>query len=192
MLKKSIAVVFAIAIAMTATVASAQLCNVAAYADPAGTISIVEPTYNWNEGTQFSFFIVMFTEDTAAAAAYKVNIDGLGTTIFVQSRIAGPSGAGLILDENPAEIGTNVALAECVIGFGGLPVLIEEYQVATLPGYAGGQVVLSQNTNQNEFFPEYVTCTDVQKDCDVGPALVISVPVPTEASSFGQIKSLYN
>ena len=59
MLKKSIAVVFAIAIAMTATVASAQSCTVAAYGDPAGTTSLVQPT----EGQFFSFFVVLFTED---------------------------------------------------------------------------------------------------------------------------------
>jgi hypothetical protein len=192
MFKKSIAVVFAIAFAMTATVASAQLCNVAAYADPGGTISIVEPTYNWDEGASFSFYTVMYAEDTANAVAYKLNIDHLNTFLFVQARLAGPSRTGLTLDENPPQIGTNVALGECVIGFGGFPILVEEYQVVTLPGYAGGEVTITQNTNQNDLVPEYATCNGIQKDCASGPALVISVPVPTEATSFGKIKSLYN
>ena len=69
MLKKSIAVVFAIALAMTATVAGAQtFCNIAAYGDAAGTESILQPT----EAQEFSVFVVMFAEDTAAAAAYQM------------------------------------------------------------------------------------------------------------------------
>ena len=40
--------------------------------------------------------------------------------------------------------------------------------------------------------PEYVTCTDVQNDCTVGPTLFIQEAIPTDATSFGQIKSLYN
>ena len=188
MLKKSIAVVFAIVFAMTATVASAQTCTVAAYGDPAGTTSLVQPT----EGQSFSFFVVLFTEDTAAAAAYKMTVTGDGVNVFIQARIAGPSGGGLVLDENPASIGTNVALGECAIGFGGLPVLIEEYiYFAPGTGYTG-TVEFAANTNQNTNFPEYVTCTDVQKDCTVGPPLIIQEPVPTDAASFGQIKSLYN
>ena len=183
MLKKSIAVVFAIAIAMTATMASAQ-CSIAAYGDNNGTTSLVQPI----EGQTFSFFIVMFTEDTAAAAAYKMNITN---GAFLQNRIAGPSGSGLVLDETPADIGTNVALAECVIGFGGLPVLVEEYVYFALPGYQG-TVTLGPNTNQNTTFPEYVTCNDVQKDCAAGAALIIQQVIPTDATSFSQIKSLYN
>jgi hypothetical protein len=192
MLKKSIAVVFAIVFAMTATVASAQLCNVAAYADPAGTVSLVEPTFNWDEGASFSFYTVMFTEDTVNAVAYKMNIDHMNTTLFVQDRLAGSDGTGLTLDENPPQIGTNVALGECSVGFGGFPILVEEYRVVTIPGYTGGQVTITQNTNQNDLVPEYATCNNVQKDCASGPALVISIPVPTDATSFGQIKSLYN
>ena len=188
MLKKSIAVVFAIAIAMTATMASAQSCTVAAYGDPAGTTSLVQPI----EGQFFSFFVVLFTEDTVGAAAYKMTVSGENIDVFRQGRIAGPTGGGLFLDENPPAVGTNVALGECVIGFGGLPVLIEEYvYFAPGTGYSG-TVTFGPNTNQNPDFPEYVTCTDVQKDCTVGATLFIQTPIPTDATSFGQIKSLYN
>ena len=188
MLKKSIAVVFAIVFAMTATVASAQMCTVAAYGDPEGTTSLVQPI----EGQFFSFFVVMFTEDTLAAAAYKMTVSGENIDVFKQGRIAGPNGLGLFLDENPPAVGTNVALGECAIGFGGLPVLIEEYiYFAPSTGYTG-TVTFGPNTNQNPDFPEYVTCTDVQKDCTVGPTLIIQTPIPTDATSFGQIKSLYN
>ncbi|RKZ13208.1 hypothetical protein DRQ53_11550 [bacterium] len=189
MFKKLCAVAFAI-LAMTATMASAQ-CTIAAYGDAAGTQSYIQPELDPNAGENtFSFFIVMFAEDTANAAAYKMTLTG--TDMFLQTRIAGPSGAGLTLDENPASIGTNVALGECVLGFSGTPILIEEYVYAALEGGGNGTVELSQNTNQNLDFPEYVTCTSVQKDCAVGPTLVIDFVIPTDATSFGSIKSLYN
>jgi hypothetical protein len=188
MLKKSIAVVFAIVFAMTATVASAQMCTVAAYGDPEGTTSLVQPI----EGQFFSFFVVMFSEDTLAAAAYKMTVSGENIDVFKQGRIAGPNGLGLFLDENPPAVGTNVALGECAIGFGGLPVLIEEYLYFAVSLNYTGTVTLGPNTNQNPDFPEYVTCTDVQKDCTVGPTLFIAEAIPTDATSFGQIKSLYN
>jgi hypothetical protein len=185
MLKKSIAVVFAIALAMTATVASAQTnCNIAAYGDANGTESIATPV----EGQTFSVYVVMFAEDTAAAAAYSIDIPGLGTEVFVQNRISGPSGSGLVIDE-PG--GTNVALAECVIGFGGLPILVDEYVLIALPTYQGGFISVGANTSAG-VTPLYVTCNDLTRPCDVGPDLVVEPVIPTDASSFSSIKSLYN
>lgn len=185
MLKKSIAVVFAIALAMTATVASAQTnCNIAAYGDAAGTQSVLQPT----EGQVFSVFVVMFTEDTAAAAAYKLNVPGLNTEVFQQNRISGPSGAGLVLEDAG---GTNTALGECVIGFGGLPVLIDEYVYFALPSYAGGVIEVSANTTQG-VTPLYVTCNDIIRPCEEGPSLIVEPVIPNSASSFSSIKSLYN
>jgi len=182
MLKKSIAVVFAIALAMTATVASAQNCNIAAYGDAGGTESIAAPI----EGQFFSIFVVMFAEDTAAAAAYQIDIPGLNTEVFQVARNSGPSGAGLSIDEPE---GTSVALAECVIGFGGLPVLVDEYVFQVLPSYQGGVVNVSEHLTQGLV---YVTCNDLTRPCDVGPALIVEGIIPTDASSFSSIKSLYN
>ena len=182
MLKKSIAVVFAIALAMTATVASAQNCNIAAYGDAGGTQSIAQPI----EGQTFSVFVVMFTEDTAAAAAYQIDIPGLGVEVFPFARYSGPNGNGLAIDEPE---GTSVALAECAIGFGGLPVLVDEYVFQVLPTYAGGVVNVSEHLNQGL---SYVTCNDLIRPCDVGPALLIEPIIPTDATSFSSIKSLYN
>ena len=184
MLKKSIAVVFAIALATTATVASAQTCNMAAYADPAGTISIVDPV----ESEIFSVYVVMFTEDTAAAAAYSMTVPTGPTWMFLQGRFTGPSGDGLVIDE---PTGTNAALAECVIGFGGLPVLIDEYQYVVIPGFAGGIISIGANTSQGPL-PVYVTCNDLTKECEAGADMVVGPVIPTEASSFSSIKSLYN
>ena len=184
MLKKSIAVVFAIALAMTATVASAQTCNMAAYGDAGGTVSVIDPF----ESQIFSVYVVMFTEDTAAAAAYSMTLPTGPTGMFLQARFTGPSGDGLVIDE---PTGTNAALAECVIGFGGLPVLIDEYQYVVFPGFAGGPVDIGPNTSQGPV-PVYVTCNDLTKDCESGASLIVSEVIPTEATSFSSIKSLYN
>jgi hypothetical protein len=138
MLKKSIAVVFAVALAMTATVASAQtFCSMAAYADANGTQSILAPV----EGQLFSVYVVMFTEDTAAAAAYQMTYPIGPSGMFLQDRFTGPNGDGLVIDE---PTGTNAALNECVIGFGGFPVLIDEYQFVVVPGFAGGTIRLQR------------------------------------------------
>lgn len=182
MLKKSIAVVFAIALAMTATVASAQTCNIAAYGDAGGTQSIAQPV----EGQLFSIFVVMFAEDTAAAAAYQIDIPGLNTEVFQIARFSGPSGQGLNIDEPE---GTSVALNECVIGFGGNPVLVDEYVFQVLPSYAGGVVNVSEHLIQGL---SYVTCNDLVRPCDIGPALVVEGIIDNDASSFSSIKSLYN
>ena len=152
-----------IAVGLLPTIASAQDCIIGPYVDAVGTSSLYYPSSS--APYQLSVFIVMFTEDVAAAAAYKMDFKGLDDFVFLQQRIAGPGGAGLILDESPSSIGTNIALAECVVGFGGLPILVEEY-VFVVTGEIGGVfATISANANQNPQLPEYVTCTDVQKDC---------------------------
>lgn len=181
MLKKSIAVVFAIALAMTATVASAQTCSIAAYGDADGTASIVQPT----EGQLFSVYVVMFAEDTAAAAAYSMTVPA---GMFLQARFSGPNGDGLTID---VPEGTSVSLLECVIGFTGRPILIDEYQFVVFDFFAGGQIEVGPNLSQGPT-PLYSTCTSVTKECGIGPALFVNDPVDTDATSFGSIKSLYN
>ena len=174
--------VFAIAIAMTATVAGAQtFCNLAAYGDANGTQSILQPT----EAQEFSVFVIMFAEDTAAAAAYQMAVPA---GMFQQARFSGPSGTGLVIDE---PTGTNVALNECVIGFGGNPVLIDEYRFVVFAGFQGGPVDIGANVSQGAS-PVYVTCNDLTRPCDIGPSLVVNRPIPTDATSFSSIKSLYN
>ena len=181
MLKKSIAVVFAIALAMTATVASAQTCNMAAYGDANGTTSIVQPT----ESQLFSVYIVMFVEDTAAAASYSLSVPA---GMFEQARYSGPNGDGLTIDE---PTGTNVSLLECVIGFTGNPVLIDEYVFVVFGTFLGGTIEVGANTSQGET-PTYATCAGLQKECASGPGLFVNSPIDTDATSFGSIKSLYN
>lgn len=190
MLKKSIAAAFAIALAMTATVASAQTaqCTIAAYADAAGTQSQMSPAID-QVGDTVHMYVVLFTEDTAAAASYQIDIPGLGTDVFVASRSFGPSGTGLVIDE---ATGTNVALTECIYGFFGVPILVTDYSLTPLLSWQGGSVVVSANTSQDPNFPVYVTCTNIIKPCNPGPDLAVSPVIPNEATSFSSIKSLYN
>ena len=129
----------------------------------------------------------MFAEDTATALAHDVSISNLGNNVFLHDRIAGPSGEGLILDE---ETGTNVALAECVYGFGSAPVLVEEYVLVPLYHALDGTVELGPSLNQGQT-PVYVTCTNVKKPCDPGATFYYCSGLPTDATSFGAIKSLF-
>ena len=111
------------------------------------------------------------------------------TGMFLQARFTGPSGNGLVIDE---PTGTNAALAECVIGFGGLPVVIDEYQFVVFPGFGGGVIDLGPNTSQHPDLPQYVTCADVTVDCEIGPPAYLDWVFPTEDRSFGAIKALFN
>jgi hypothetical protein len=200
MLKKSIAVVFAIALAMTATVAGAQECSIAVYADAAGTTSSLDFEVD-ALGSPFSMYVVMFLQDTVNAAAYKLVLDGyndgapLAESVQADTdnpegwRVAGPNGAGLFIDETG---GTNVALGECVFGYGGVPVLVTKYNMYAYPQWPGGNARLEPNVDQLPGFPAYSTCTNELKGCDLGPDLVIRNIVPNENTSFSSIKSLYN
>ena len=108
--------------------------------------------------------------------------------MFQQARFTGPSGNGLVIDE---ATGTNAALAECVVGFGGIPVLIDEYQYVVFPGFGGGYVKIGPNTSQNPDFPVYVTCNDITLECSPGPWLSSYCGFATEETSFSTIKSLF-
>lgn len=163
-------------------------CTIAAYADAAGTSSLLSQYVAG--GQTFSIYVVMFTEDTAAAAAYRFvpDLPELGQTIFLQDRIFGPSGNGLVIDEST---GTNVALTECVYGFSGAPILVTEYEyVVAVDQYPEGIVSLEANTSQGET-PVYVTCTNIIKPCDPGPTLSLFAPFPAQTTSFGAVKSLF-
>jgi hypothetical protein len=173
-----------IALVCLVSPAVAQDCTIAAYGDAAGTWDLITPF----ESDYVSVYVVLFAEDTVAAAAYSISFPSLGNTLFLTERNSGPSGSGLVIDE-PG--GTNVALAECVVGFGGLSVLVDEYVFFVFPGFNGGPVPVGPNLDQGPT-PVYVTCNDLIRDCEVGPmAIMTSPPLPAEARSFGAIKALY-
>ena len=162
--------------------AAAQDCTIGTYSNPAGLLYDSFPT----PLELTSFWVLIFAEDTAAAAAYSIEIP---SNILVQGHVWGPSGDGLVIEE---PTGTNVALAECALGFGGLPVVVAEYQYIVLPGFCCAFITLGPNTSQDPEFPQYVTCTDVKKDCAVGPSLYIGHADPVEETSFSAVKALFN
>jgi len=173
-------------LAMCANSSFAQDCTIGNYADPEGTIT--DEIYPI-DGQLFSVYVIIFAEDTVAAAAYSLNYPMESCGPYLQIRWPGPSGNGLVIDE---PVGTNVALAECVIGFGGRPVLVDEYQFVAFNGWLCpvGPFTIEPNINQNPDFPIYVTCNDIIRECEIGPA--VTGPVSTDARSFSAVKSLYH
>jgi hypothetical protein len=74
MLKRTMAVVFAIALAMTAGPVAAQTCTVGVFADAAATTSTVEPV----EGQNFDVYVIFFGETLVDAVSYSLVAPGLG------------------------------------------------------------------------------------------------------------------
>ena len=161
-------------------------CVIAAYADAGGTQSLLD-FWIENPGDTISLFVVLFTEDTVGAAAYRMRIPELGSYVFLDEIKVGPSGNGLFIVE---PTGINLALTECVFGFGGTPVLAAEYVLMPIPFWDGGHLTIEANTNQGPT-PVYVTCTNVVRPCQPGSALTV-FPSAGEALTFGRIKSLYH
>jgi len=168
-----------------ATSAMAQDCTIAPYGDRNGTASLVQPI----EGRIFSIYVVIRADATVAAAAYQMTYPQGPSGMWLQGRFTGPSGNGLAIDE---PTGTNAALAECVVGFGGDPILVDEYLFVTFPGFVGGVVSVGPNASQSPYSPRFVTCNDVTLDCAPGPDLIFEWVIPTDARSFSAIKSLYH
>jgi hypothetical protein len=169
--------------------ALAQDCMIAPYWDPEGTISHGFPSYTSTGMLYFSVYVVIFAEDTVAAAAYRLIEPSSPAGPFLQTRFAGPTGAGLWIDEPE---GTSVALTECVIGFGEYAVLVDRYDYVALDYWGGGFFSVEPHVGQDPDFPQYVDCNDTQKDCSVGPDLYVLVEFDTDARSFSAIKSLYH
>jgi len=177
LMRPSLALVFLLCLAVPA---SAQDCTISAYADRAGTLSQDNP----DPLVLDSFYVVIFAEATVAGAAYSIEIpDG----VIVQARFTGPSGAGLVIDE---PTGTSAALGECVVGFGALPVLVDEYRyIALYPMFH--LVTLGPNASQDPEFPQYVTCNDMMRDCEAGSPLFLGHGDAVYETSFSAVKALY-
>lgn len=181
---KPLILALALACLLCASSALAEDCTIAAYGDPGGTWNLITPFY----GEYFSVYVVLFAEDTVAAAAYSITFPELGNSLFLAGRNPGPGGNGLVIDE---ATGTNVALGECVIGFGGQPVLVDEYVLIALPHFVGGPAPVGANLAQGPT-PLYVTCNDLIRECAAGPnGFITSPPFPNGARSFGAVKSLF-
>ena len=160
-------------------------CEIGVYGDPAGLTTMMNA--HTQAGVPFSVYVVMFTEDTAAAASYEVHISGLGYELLLWDRIVGPNGNGLIDDE---ETGTNVTLGECAVGYERSPILVEE--LVLLPTAYGlcGMMILEANLSQGNT-PVYVNCSDSIEPCAAGPSFIYCPGLPATSTSFGAVKSLY-
>lgn len=180
MLKRTMAVVFALALALTAGSAVAQQCVIGVYADEAGTTNYFQPT----QGQEFDVYVVLHVEDLVdAVGPYDMDIPGLNVDMFQTARSLGPSGNGLQINEPGG--GYNVGLGECAIGFGGLPILVET-RTFLFPFHPQNQRTISVTGD-----PDYATCPGELKACSVGPGLLLDSVVSTTSESWGAVKSLY-
>jgi hypothetical protein len=180
------AVAFAVLLPLTA---AAQDCVIGVFGDAEGMQSYgVDYFITGDEYLYFTVYVVAHVPATIAAASYDITPGPLfGSApieVFLLDRVLGPTGDGLVIDE---ETGTNVALTECLNGWGDNPVMIERREYVA-PNYA----VLSANTSQHPDQPVYVTCSDTKLPCDPGPPFVIPEVLPTDAKSFSRIKALYD
>jgi hypothetical protein len=185
MLKRTMAVVFAMLVVMAAGSAVAQ-CTVGVYADANGTVNVAG---GFRNGDQFHVYVVLFTENVVSAVSYGLDVPGLNTDIFIQELSYGASGNGInVLTAN----GNNVGLGECAVGFGGLPVMVTDYTMF-MPFWAPPRTLnVVPNPDENSSFPVMADCTGNLSTCDAGQSLVVETPVAVEASSFGAVKGLYN
>lgn len=186
MLKRTMAVVFAVVLAMTAGSVAAQTgCSVGAYADTQGTVNLFQPVV----GTNFDVYVVLFTENLANAVAYTLDVPGLNSDIFQMGVAYGPTGTGInITTAN----GNNVGLGDCAVGFGGLPVVVARYTfLIPFDGAPTRTMAVAGNCDEDCNFPVYSDCLGNLSPCDVGPALQVEGPVATESASFGAVKSLF-
>lgn len=184
MLKRTMAVVFAMVIALTAGSASAQ-CVIGVYGDADGTKNLVQPT----QGQEFNVYVVLFTENVVNAASYALEVPGLLTDVFVTGTEWGASGNGFSITTGNGE---NVALGECAVGFGGLPVLVSTYTMLFPLPAPGRTFEVLPNADEDPVFPVYSDCAGQLGTCEMAPALVVEPPVANESASFGQVKSLFN
>lgn len=186
MLKRTMAVVFALVLAMTATSALAQTCVIGVYADDAGTTHVFQPTQN----EEFNVYVVIFVEDLVSAASYGIDIPGLYTEVFLMDTTFGPTGDGLNFFSTNGYY--QVGLGECTIGFTGLPVLVATYTLLMpFETTAERTITVGPNMDANPLAPEYSTCQGVIKSCDVGPGLLVEGVVANDSESWGAVKALY-
>lgn len=187
MLRRTMAVVFAL-VALTAGSAAAQgLCTLGVYGDADGTVGLVEPV----EAQQFHIYVVMNVQDTVKAVAYSLDIPGLGVEIFNITTVYGPNGEGINLPDGGGE---NVGLGECVNGWTGLPVLVADYTMLMLTSQNPRTVTVGPNplaTEPPATLPIYANCLNELLECQVGPALEISGVIATDDTSWGAVKSLF-
>lgn len=190
MLKRTMAVVFAMLVVMAAGSASAQ-CTLGVYADANGTMSTAQ---GYRNGDELHMYVVLYTEGLVNAVAYNMIVPGLGVDIFAidtpeNPTLYGPSGTGINIANSG---GNNVGIGECAVGFGGLPVLVTDYTFV-VPNFAAPRTVsILPNTAADPNFPVVSSCAGELYPCEGTSSLLVEGPVAVESTSFGAVKNLYH
>lgn len=184
MLKRTMGLAVAIALAMSAGPVAAQTCTVGAYADANGSSSIVTPAPN----ATFDVYVVLFAESLADAVSYRLVAPGLGTDYVQVGALYGPDGTGINIDFN----GSNVGLGGCFVGYNATPVVVAQYTFFQLNPAASTTEITISGGNENPAAPVFSNCVGGVVVCDAGPALSVDNAVATESSSFGAVKSLFH
>jgi len=186
MLRRTMMVVVAILIAMTAGSALAQTCTVGVFADDRGEVGFVQPI----EGQNFDMYVVLFTENLLSALSYTLDVPGLNVDLFSIGVSYGPSGSGLNIETANGE---NVGLGECAVGFGGAPLVVAHHTMFMLPNFNGPRVVTAGgNCDEDCSNPVMSSCSGVLTTCDSGATLLIDGVIASKSASFGAVKSLFN
>lgn len=184
MLKRTMAVVFAIAIAMTAGSVGAQTCSIGVYADADGTVNVYQP----RTGESFHVYVVLFVENVVNAVSYDLAVPGLNDEIFIQNLAFGPQGEGFSITTANGE---NVGLGECAVGYNGLPIVVADYTMLMPVASPERTLSILPNPDESSELPVINDCGNVLSTCEIGPSLIVETPVATQATSFGAVKSLY-
>jgi len=186
MLRRTMIVVIALLVAMTAGSALAQTCTVGVYGDADGTVGFVQPI----EGQTFDMYVVLFTENLVSAASYSLDIPGLNDTIFNLNVAYGPSAGGINLNSANGE---NVGLGECAIGFGGAPVVVAHHTMLQIVNFDGPRTItVGGNCDEDCNSPVMSSCNGTLTTCDSGASLLVDGVIATQSASFGAVKSLFN
>ena len=194
MLRRTTFVAFTIALALVATSASAQLpCIIGAYADEDGTESVGIATRDFGSiVASFDVYYVLFTEDFVNAAAWGREVTGFGNSPLIR---ADYEAFGTFVEDRPE--GYRLGIGSCVIGFGGVPIVLlrETWNILDdyTPSGGSGTVQVIENVNEpepNNIHPVYNTCNDVILPCEAGQLLITRV-VPNDSESWGSVKALF-
>lgn len=174
------------ALLLSAPSAFAQVGSIGVYADAAGTVSEIVPQPN----VPFDVYVVMFEEALVNAVAYKLEIPGLNTDIFLIASSYGPQGGGINI---PNSGGENVGLGECAVGFGGNPILVATYTLLmTVNPEPSRTLSLGPNVLADPDSPIYSDCLGVLHDIPAGASLKVGNDiVPVLPRSWGGVKAIY-
>lgn len=164
-------------------------CRIGVYGDPQGEDQVF---YTPAIGEVFPVYVVMRAESFVDAVALNVEYEGPGEFLMLNWQI-GPTAGGLDI-VTPA--GHNLGLGECVVGYGGNPILVAKIDVVQIDfGTAGKGPVpypyqVYANPDEHPLYPVYATCQGQLETCEQVETGWL-YPVATGSKSWGQVKSLY-